>query len=1284
MKRLSQLVFIVMSAILVMGWSVSVPAETEPNNDIANANGVALNSSVDGSLNSVDSTDSIDCFKITVEADGILQVGVVPTSDLNVELLLSDSNGVYKMAQKNDKGNGGAEAIVCPNLRAGTYYVIVKIPDTNDPVKGDYSVSCNFEPVGDIDPEPNDAVAQAVDLPLNDEVRGHIGYYGSNFTDVQDFYTITIPKDGKLEVTVYPDGTGNLSLGLYDSVTYYNRVWANQKGKGESEKVTYNNLLAGTYIILVQREEGYCSYNLTSLYTPNETVDKEPNDSIATAEAVAVNDTINVKGKMGYYGNLYQDDNDYYKATIPAYGKLTLASKMDFGESLNVGFQLWDSSLRYLGNSNVFDGLEAGTYYVRMYRNSGYGSYTLTFTFEQKEAPAPVAVNVPAMGVNDKVGSIPVASDSPEYWCMVSLPEDGSFTVKMQFDAAIYIYMSLFYEDGITKAAGDVSAYWTTEERWINVPNLRKGNYKIRLARADGGSIGTLTTEFTPVTKLDNEPNDEYSSLTPIEYNRSYVGHLGYNGNGWMDRLDLYAIDLPEDGALNVTYFGPNTSYNYITLYNKSGNTYSKLSETSSYWTTEPRSVGKVNVMAGQYLFQISRADGYGPYDFSVEFTPNRSNDPETHGDDWTRAKEIALGEGYVGHIGYDSNFIMDRSDYYKVTLPEDGSFYATFQADKTSFPYWRIYYADFMNKVAETNSYWTEETRTIGASFLRAGTYYISIDRVEGYGTYQFFTEFKAQPIEDLDSNDYASQAKNLELNQLAQGALGYRDLYFLDAVDWFRVTVPVKDKYKFTFQGTHTNYFYYEIYAPNMITRYSYDSRYWNTDPYTREIELEAGTYYIKCWRADGYGPYNIILGNQNWVTSGTLTGKVTTKSGFPLAEITVQTLNRSAQTDAMGVYTIENVPTGPQTVTFTSGTKYYPETVETVINAGQTTTVDRVMSDSNKTAPLDVSRFYVQPASNYMHLFWSASVSPDVADGGGYKLYVNEAEPIVLGNVLYYRFLGFMNGYTYNLRVTVYDKYGNESAGKTLVVNLTGEIIEPTPTPTLQPGQPTPTPTTLAPQATPTPTNTPKSGATPTPTSPVVYPTPTPGEPVQVQPDRIYEFDQASLDEDGWVEIPGGFTGATPGAIIPYYGFPSGKFPSSADQRGAAIVVKSGEVTFLRTAEMIDSQGYPVLIRCVVKSAGTNASIAVGALKGSLETGDNVDGTIGYSNVVSAASFVDREGRITAVFRPDTGAIINPFVQVAGTAGASVNVWIDRVDVFVLRPGVAYSGDLFGNLP
>ncbi len=238
--------------------------------------------------------------------------------------------------------------------------------------------------------------------------------------------------------------------------------------------------------------------------------------------------------------------------------------------------------------------------------------------------------------------------------------------------------------------------------------------------------------------------------------------------------------------------------------------------------------------------------------------------------------------------------------------------------------------------------------------------------------------------------------------------------------------------------------------------------------------------------------------------------------------------------------------------------------------------------------------------------------------------------------------------------------------------------GKAIPPTPTvapmltPIPTPEFATPTPVSIEPEATPTPTQPGSGWPTLTPTPVVIAP---------AEPLMIFEFDRASLDEDGWMEIPGGFLSVTPGTTLPV-DFVPGLFTTSADRKGLIVAVKPGEITFLGTREPIQTEGKPVLVRAVFRSNGAGAQVVLGALKGSLG-GQNLDGSIACNIYLSSQSLMEKEGQISVVYYPDSGEIVTPLIQISGGGDKQVNVWIDRLEVFLLQPYQNYPGELFDDL-
>ncbi len=1241
-------------------------SESEPNNNLSSANILEINTTDSGAFSLEAPLDLYDFYQITTAKDGLLQIGAVPTAELRVGVTLLDTDGIGVLSTNEGNAKGVTAGVVYSNLLAGTYFAVVRQIEG----QGTYSLSANFAAIEELDSEPNDTPHIAVPMALNGEMEGHIGFHGHLFTDQYDFYQITAEQEGSLDLTVFPDGGLRTRLELWD--TNKNNVLSTKddNGKGESEKIVYANLAAGTYYILVRKTDGYGSYILTNLFTPNPFPnDPESNDTPSDALAIELqsvdgNHAGTAQGHLGYYGNQFRDEKDFYLITIPEYGNLTLSTKAEDAGNVAVGYSLFDSNLRKLGESSTFNGMQPGVYILELWRSDRYGAYTLTVTLQPQTPPDPFNPPTSNFTIDSQIEQVTITPANPTVYYTINLPADGALSVTSEFTDTVGIYADLFYQDG-TNRIGRNDHWYTSDPRTFTVPNLRAGSYVLRVQHRQGEGYGSLQNKFVPTLSVDAEPNDVWSFNSSFTTDQTITGHIGFHGNGRTDTIDCYLLDIPDDGSLTMNSFMEDTGAVYFDFFAlRENSSSSRLLRNDHWYTADSRSSTKPNLLAGTYMVRVLHRQGYGDYEIQFDFQPNRSGDSELN-DHVYQAVSLALDQGTIGHLGFDKQFRFDNSDWYKIELPADGSLLLYTRTEGSLGTYIDLYHSDAVSRIGRIDIWYRDTPGTYFVPNLRAGNYYIQIIHRQGYGTYDLFTKYQEKQVKDDELNNYITMAKPISPGDLVQGAVGYFDVNFNDSEDWYRVDIPSEGTYRFYYQTEPQFGSYCDLFTGDMRTHLTRFDHWYRSTSSVKDSELAAGTYYIRCLNRQAYGAYSLRLGSPDIANTGILEGKVVSTTNFPLAEIDCVILNREVETDFLGQFKVEDLAPGTYTVTISSGAKYYAINREITIAPGETTRIEVTMLESNKTAPAEVPQFYGFSRNQYIHLFWSPSESPDVADGGGYKLYINNQEPLDLGNTLAYRSDGFQNDVMYTCRLTVYDKFGNESDGKTIVLNPSGT----------QPATPTPTPITTHPPH-------PTQPATPTPTpyatqppGPISTPIPLP----EPEPVMVYEFDKSDLASNGWSEIPGGFIGLD-GGNVQATGFVGNPIPSSKDNRGLSITVGPGQLSLLFALQTVKTQGYPVLMRVTARADGTNAALAIAALKGSLIDG-TADTSIATHYPVNTANFVDSERRLVLVYEPDGSDEVTPVVQVVTTAEeGQTTVLIDKVELFLLQPGYAYSWEMF----
>jgi hypothetical protein len=267
---------------------------------------------------------------------------------------------------------------------------------------------------------------------------------------------------------------------------------------------------------------------------------------------------------------------------------------------------------------------------------------------------------------------------------------------------------------------------------------VQAGTYYILVQRDSGSGVYSFIPSFVETSAIkDNENNDSFQRANEITQNSATSGHIGFAAasNGEIDSNDWYKIILDNDGLLQVNFLGDPSLYAYVNVYAADGS--SRLAR--DYGQDKALSCN-VPVQKGTYYILIQRDSGYGSYSFTPAFTAQTAaNDAEDNGS-FQRANDIFIGTVASGHIGYvaPGNGETDSGDWYKITVPRDGTLTLELLGDPTLYSYISLYESDGSTRL--TRDYGQDKVLAC-SSEVKADTYYIFIQRDNGYGAYELTT---------------------------------------------------------------------------------------------------------------------------------------------------------------------------------------------------------------------------------------------------------------------------------------------------------------------------------------------------------------------------------------------------------------------------------------------------------------------------------------------------------------------------------------------------------------
>ena len=511
--------------------------------------------------------------------------------------------------------------------------------------------------------------------------------------------------------------------------------------------------------------------------------ESEPNNTRATANTLALNGSNS--GAIGVAG-----DEDWWSVTTNADGKLNVT--ITISNSIYMWCQILDnngttilSSGYTLGSTVVAaDGLAAGTYYLKLFPYYGGQlpaytvSNTLTVPTQANDAePNNTRALAKVLNLNSsKTGHINYYYNNVKDtfdWYKITPTADGRIRLTMTSANGQNVWAYLYDNDGTTVLA---SGYTSGSAVVVDKDGLAAGTYYIRVNTYYNSEWAPYTladSVFVAAPANDTEPNNAKALALTLPLNTSVTGHVNYYYNKAKDSADWYKVTTNADGRLRLTMKSGNGQNVWAYLYDTDGNTVLA----SGYTAGSDFVVNKDGLAAGTYYVRVNTyyTSEWAPYTLTDSlFAPTQANDTEPNNNK-TVALNLTLNSTVTGHVNYYSNLLKDSSDWYKLTIPQDGMINLTINSNNGQNVWVYLFDKDGSTQL---NAVYSSSSASIKTDGLGAGTYYVRVNTyyTSEWAPYTLTNAFTAYGFaNDSEPNDYFSQAKTIPSNGTVTGHVNF-----------------------------------------------------------------------------------------------------------------------------------------------------------------------------------------------------------------------------------------------------------------------------------------------------------------------------------------------------------------------------------------------------------------------------------------------------------------------------------------------------------------------------
>jgi len=420
------------------------------------------------------STNNDKYYRFTIgQSAGRLSVGLKDMYGSADVSLIRDANNNGRvdsgevLASSEGSSNKSISGNQLDNLSAGTYYLRVK-GNTS------YGLAVNLDQAGNSRVPGSQgifSISTARNLPTLSDIALSQDYQFSDFVgsglgDPVDFYSFRLDKPRSLSFALR-NMTGNANVYIEDG---NGTVLAKSENGGSADELGSVNLAGNTNYYVRVAPVGSESTNYRLVLNPGQEITQIP-DSAGNTPSTARQILVNRNGNTWRDWVGSSDNNDYYRFTLNNKSNLNL--RLD-GLSADANVEILNNNNNVIytstksgsNNEEISRTLEAGTYSVRVYPQSGNTYYNLNIKADLNWG------TVPRAGQNESVGLERVGDDgkgSPKpiesgrnTWVVIhgfdGEPSTGEFpALAKALDAADDQVLTLDWSSIAKKYGGNIS-----------------------------------------------------------------------------------------------------------------------------------------------------------------------------------------------------------------------------------------------------------------------------------------------------------------------------------------------------------------------------------------------------------------------------------------------------------------------------------------------------------------------------------------------------------------------------------------------------------------------------------------------------------------------------------------------------------------------------------------------------------------------------------------------------------------------------------------------------------